>query len=75
MHPVHVEMVEFLVVLVIGDDCKSPWTDPDPKIVLIIITCIERPYGPPTHFYEAEIRVDFITEIRVDVTKVVGQLR
>ena len=68
-------MIEFLIVLVVGDDHKPPWADPNPEIILIIISCVKGLYGPPSHFHKGEVRVDFVAGISVDVTEIMGQFR
>ena len=75
VHSVHDEVIEFLIMLVVRDNCKSSWTDPDPEVFLVIISGIEWPDVPPAHRLKGEVRINFITAICVQVTEVMGQLR
>ena len=62
-------------MLVVGDDCKPPWTYPNPEVFLVIISGVEGPNGPPSHFHKGEIRINFITGVCVQVTEIMGQFR
>ena len=70
MHPVNIEMIQFLIVSMVRDDSKSSGTDPNPEILLKGLCGIEGPDLPASHFHKTKIGVDVITGFGIYMTKV-----
>ena len=73
MHSVNIEMIQFLVVLVVRDDSKSPGAHPDPEVFLKGLCGIERPYLSTSHLYKPVVGIDIITGLRIYVAEIVRQ--
>ena len=74
MHLVRVEVIQLLIVRMVGDDGKSTRTDPDPQVVLEGFRGVKGPSRAASHLYEAEASVFIITTLRINMAEVMRKL-
>ena len=71
MHLVRVEVIQLLIIRMVGYDGESARTDPDPQVFLEGLRGVKGPYSAASHFYETEASVYVIAAFRINMAKIV----